>query len=112
MMPADVLVRARPLDPERDADTPRGIFLTNGDGIQVMSIGDGCAVLVSLSLAAAIDFAGMLAASTRCSSRRRPRCTDRDTATSRLRIQRPVPNSSRMPQRSIGLNMEILLRPD
>lgn len=55
-----VRVRAAPLDPERDADVPRGIFLVNGDGIVVMSIGGDCAVHVSLSLAAAIEFAALL----------------------------------------------------
>lgn len=56
----DVFVRAAALDPERAAETPVGIFLTNAGDIKIVSVGDGHAVEVTLSLEAAIDFAGLL----------------------------------------------------
>lgn len=67
----DVFVRAAALDPERAAETPVGIFLTNAGDIKIVSVGDGHAVEVTLSLNAALDFAGLLIDRVAEESRRR-----------------------------------------
>lgn len=67
----DVFVRAAALDPERAAETPVGIFLTNAGDIKIVSVGDGHAVEVTLSLDAALDFAGLLIDRVAEESRRR-----------------------------------------